>query len=172
MLYVLGEHPPEHHGSHPGRDEDDGGQGEAADHVLARSPLSQCVKCAPFKIDPVLVLCRKRFFHHIWVLALLWLSQESYNYLPVHSSEGSLFKFGWYKNNRIHLIVHLVWSFPDLLRFIISSVCFQMRVSILLKELLIFFFLFSFLPCQSHLVSTSFVFLACFEWHFAFAFAS
>ena len=47
VLHVLGEHPPEHHGSHPGRDEDDGGQGEAADHVLVRPPLPQCIQSAP-----------------------------------------------------------------------------------------------------------------------------
>ena len=77
VLHVLGEHPPEHHGSHPGRDEDDGGQGEAADHVLVRSPLPQCVKCAPLKIDPVLVrLCRKGFSLSD-VTSGLWLSQET-----------------------------------------------------------------------------------------------
>ena len=56
MLHVIREHPPEHHGAHPGRDEDDGGEGEAADHVLVRSPLSQSVECAPFEIDPVILV--------------------------------------------------------------------------------------------------------------------
>ena len=52
VLHVLREHPPEDHGAHPGGYEDDRGEGEAADHVLVRPPLSQCIQGAPdAKID-------------------------------------------------------------------------------------------------------------------------
>ena len=51
VLHVIREHPPEHHDAHPSRDEDDGGQGEAADHVLVRPPLPQCIQGAPKKIN-------------------------------------------------------------------------------------------------------------------------